>query len=58
MQEFHPTSIALVVGGGSCWSFVVKDGFIKKNPLTGRADDSLDLDLVSQGVNRQFLTVV
>ena len=36
----------------------MKDGFIKKNPLTGRADDGLDLDLVSQGVNRQFFAAV
>ena len=36
----------------------MKDSFIKKNPLTGRADDGLDLDLVSQGVNRQFFAAV
>ena len=36
----------------------MKDGFIKKNPLTGRADDGLDLDLVSQGMNRQLLAAV
>ena len=36
----------------------MEDGFIKKNPLTRRAYDGLDLDLVSQGVNRQFLTAV
>ena len=36
----------------------MKDGFVKENPLARGADDSLDLDSVSQGMNCQFLAVV
>ena len=58
MQEFDTTPVASVVGGCSCWGFIMKDGFVEENPLTRGADDGLDLDFVSQGMNRQFLAAV
>ena len=36
----------------------MKDGFVKENLLTIGADDDLDLDFVSQGMNHQFLAMV
>ena len=36
----------------------MKDGFVEENPLTRGADDGLDLDFVSQGMNCQFLAAV
>ena len=58
MKAFHTTSVASVVGGCPCWGFIMKDSFVKESPLTRGADDGLDLDFVSQGMNRQFLAMV